>query len=59
MREYEVTIGGLPHTLQLDDADAARYGDAARPVEAKQAPAPKNKARTAKSKAGDGDDTDA
>lgn len=59
MREYEVTIGGLQHTLQLDDADAARYGDQARPVETKQAPASKNKARTVKNKAGDSDDTDA
>lgn len=26
MREYEVKIGGIPHTMQLDDADVDRYG---------------------------------
>lgn len=54
MREYEVQIGGVPHTLQLDDEDAKRY-PGAKPVtkaaaETKQASAPANKARTAKTK---------
>lgn len=26
MREYEVKIGGIAHTMQLDDADVERYG---------------------------------
>lgn len=26
MREYEVKIGGIPHTMQLSDDDAERYG---------------------------------
>lgn len=26
MREYEVKIGGIPHTMQLSDADVERYG---------------------------------
>lgn len=25
LKEYQVDIGGLPHTLQLSDADAKRY----------------------------------
>lgn len=51
MREYEVIIGGLPHTIQLPDDEAAARG--LTPLErpsAKQAPAPKNKARTAPTK---------
>jgi len=48
MREYEVTIGGLPHTVQLSDEDAKRLG--AQPVETKQAPSPKNKARAPQTK---------
>ena len=47
--EYEVTINGLPHTMQLTEADAARYGDAARLV-TKGEGAPANKARTAANK---------
>lgn len=53
MREYEVQIGGLPHTLLLDDETAKRYGDRATEVkrtETKKAPAPANKARTAENK---------
>lgn len=48
MREYVVMINGLPHTMQLDEADAKRRD--AQPVETKQAPKPHNKARSAKSK---------
>lgn len=49
-KEYTVIIGGLEHTLLLDAADAERIG--ATPVEAKAAPKPANKARTAQSKSG-------
>ena len=42
--EYEVTIGGVPHTMLLSDEDAARYGQAA---QKKAAPKPANKAATA------------
>lgn len=54
-KEYVVTVGGIPHTLLLDEADAKRYGVAQEPKkakepEAKQAPAPKNKARSADTK---------
>jgi hypothetical protein len=54
MKEYTIDIAGLPHTVLLDDAEAKRIG--AKPVqrvEAKQAPAPANKARTAPNKSGD------
>ena len=43
MKEYTVTINGVEHTMQLDDANAKRYGDAAKAVSTKQAAAPKNK----------------
>lgn len=49
MKEYTVTIAGLEHTMQLNDDDAARYGDAAKPVSSKAADKP-NKARTASNK---------
>lgn len=49
MREYVVMIGGLPHTMQLSDEDAAREG--AVPVQNKQAEPPKNKARKPRNKA--------
>lgn len=49
MKEYEVIIGGLRHTLQLTDEDAQRIG--ATPVEVKQAPKPANKSRRAANKA--------
>lgn len=52
MKEYEVEIGGLTHTVLLDDDEAKRLGSAAKPVEAKSAPAPKNKARSASDKKG-------
>lgn len=42
MQEYTVIIGGLEHTLLLDEADAKRLGG----VVVKAAPAPQNKART-------------
>lgn len=61
---YRVSIGGLEHTMLLTKQAAAEmYGDLARPVdaarpkkatatkpEAKQSPAPRNKARTASDK---------
>lgn len=55
-KEYVVHIGGVPHTLLLTEATAKSYGDAAveakqkKEPEAKEAPAPKNKARSADSK---------
>lgn len=42
VKEYTVTINGVEHTMQLDDADAERYGEAAKAVSTKQATA-KNK----------------
>ena len=44
MKEYEVTINGLPHTLMLD-AEGAKQYPGAKAVESKQnkAAAPKNK----------------
>ena len=48
MKEYEVEINGLKHTMLLDADDAKRYGDDA--VEVKQADKPANKSRTADTK---------
>ena len=48
MKLYNVTVGGIVHTMQLDDEDAAKYGDAA--VEVKQAAPAANKARSAPNK---------
>lgn len=48
MKTYEVTIGGIVHTMQLDEDDAKRYGDKA--VEAKGSAASANKSRGAKNK---------
>ena len=45
MNEYVVNIGGIDHTVLLTDEDAKAQG--LKPVEAKAAPAPKNKAREA------------
>ena len=50
MKEYTLIIGGIPHTVLLDEVDAKRLN--AKPVETKQAPAPLNKARTAQNKSG-------
>lgn len=47
LREYEVDLGNHTTTMLLDEENAARYGEMAKPVEAKQAAAPANKARTA------------
>lgn len=52
-KEYAVVIGGVPHTLLLDADGAERYGVSGQKAEApevKQAPAPKNKARSADNK---------
>lgn len=46
-REYVVTIGGVDHTLLLDEAAAKRLGGT--PVQAKQR-TPANKAGSAESK---------
>lgn len=42
MKVYEVELGGIKHTMQLSDEDAARYGNAVE-VKAKAAK-PANKA---------------
>lgn len=47
MKTYTVVIGGVEHTMQLDDDDAKKYGDAA--TEAKSGGA-QNKARSTKNK---------
>lgn len=49
MKEYEVQINGMTHTVQLSDEDAEQYGKDAKPV-TKQAKAPANKSRTADNK---------
>lgn len=50
MKEYTVNIGGLEHTVQLNDEDAERYGETAKPVSTKSAEKPSNKARSASNK---------
>ena len=53
MKEYTILIGGLPHTVLLDAAEAKRLdAKPVVPVETKQAPPPLNKARTAQNKSG-------
>ena len=52
LKTYEVTVHGIVHTVQLSDADAERYGDAAREVGVKVAPKPENKGRSAANKKG-------
>lgn len=47
MKDYEVTINGIVHTMQLTTEDAERYGDSA--VEVKQSK-PANKSRSADNK---------
>lgn len=49
-KPYTVTIGGREHTMLLTDEGAKQYGDNAKPVQAKAAEKPKNKARTAPNK---------
>lgn len=48
MKEYEVTINGIVHTMQLTAEDAERYGEDA--VEVKGGSKPANKSRTADNK---------
>lgn len=57
MKDYTVTINGVEHTMQLDDEDAKRYGDAAQPARKaadkpaeKAATVPANKARQSATK---------
>jgi len=50
MKEYTVTIGGIEHTLLLDDEDAEARG--AKPVQHK-ASVPANKSRSTDTKARD------
>lgn len=50
MREYEVEINGYKTTLQLSDEDAKARGLLADKPAAKEAAAPANKARTARTK---------
>lgn len=49
MREYEVKIGGIPHTMQLSDEDAQRMGA----VEQKDS-APKSRRSNKPGQSGDG-----
>lgn len=56
LKEYDIEIAGLPHTVQLDEEGAKRLGLAAKDVKsekpaAKAKAAPKNKARTPRNKA--------
>lgn len=51
LNEYVVDINGLPHTMQLSEQDAKRFGDAATPANKAEKPAakshtPQNKAKT-------------
>jgi hypothetical protein len=51
VKTYTVNIGGLDHTLLLSDGDAKRLGaKVVETPEAKSAPKPANKARTAVNK---------
>jgi hypothetical protein len=43
LKQYEVEINGLPHTLQLSDEDAKQYKDAKEVKATKAAQAPQNK----------------
>ena len=47
MKQYEVTIDGIKHTLQLSAEDAKKYASA---KEVKAADAPANKSRTPSNK---------
>lgn len=47
MKVYEVSIGGIPHTLQLSDEEAKARG--LKPADVKQAAEPANKARSSQS----------
>ncbi|WP_157079050.1 hypothetical protein [Herbiconiux solani] len=42
LKQYDVEINGINHTLQLSDEDVKQYKNA-KEVKAKQAPAPQNK----------------
>lgn len=50
-KEYIVTIGGLEHTMLLDDVDVARYGKNLKPAPEVKAVKPENKARQPQNKA--------
>lgn len=51
MAEYIVQIQGIPHTITASSlAEAAYFGKDPVEVKAKEAPAPKNKARAPESK---------
>lgn len=47
MYTYEVDVAGINHTMQLDAEDAKRYGDRAKKVTVKGAPATKQAAAPA------------
>lgn len=44
MQEYVIDVNGIEHTVQMSDEDAKARG--LKPVQTKEAAAPKNKART-------------
>lgn len=50
LKEYEVQINGIPHTVQLSDEDAKRDKSAQPVTRAKAASAPANKAVTPENK---------
>ena len=51
LKEYEVPgVSGRTITVLLDDETAERYGDRAKLVQAKAAPKPANKSRSAQNK---------
>lgn len=47
-KEYDVNIGGVSHTMLLDEADAIRYGAT---LVAEKSRAPENKSRAVDNKA--------
>lgn len=47
MDTYEVDVAGIKHTMQLDAEDAKRYGNRAKKVTVKGAPATKQAAAPA------------
>lgn len=52
-KTYTVNIGGIDHTMELNEADAKRYGKAAVPVSQRAKAAPSTKAAsTPKNKSG-------
>lgn len=51
LKEYEVQINGLPHTLQLSDKDAEQYEEQGAKLVKRETKAPTKKAATPANKA--------